>query len=80
MCYSCALHLLDRPLPPGKVAVVMTLGRCVTLSWGAPNDDGGCKIGNYIVEYYRVSLLLLPIYLETKTIRQAIYLISSKEV
>jgi len=27
----------------------------VTLCWTEPDDDGGCKIGNYIVEYYRVS-------------------------
>jgi len=32
----------------------MTLGRSVTLSWKEPEDDGGCKIGTYIVEYYRV--------------------------
>lgn len=23
------------------------------LSWTAPDDDGGCKIGNYVVEYFR---------------------------
>lgn len=33
----------------------MTLGRSVTLNWAPPDDDGGCKVGNYIVEYYRVS-------------------------
>lgn len=32
----------------------MTLGRSVTLSWKEPEDDGGCKIGTYIIEYYRV--------------------------
>jgi len=32
----------------------MTLDRSVTLSWKEPEDDGGCKIGTYIVEYYRV--------------------------
>ncbi|KAK3921135.1 Titin [Frankliniella fusca] len=43
----------DHPTPPGKAMVAMTLGRSVTLTWGPPDDDGGCKIGNYIVEYYR---------------------------
>jgi len=44
----------DRPAAPGKIAVAMTLGRSVTLSWKEPEDDGGCKIGTYIVEYYKV--------------------------
>lgn len=35
----------------------MTLGRTVTLSWTNPDDDGGCKIGAYIVEYFRVGFL-----------------------
>jgi hypothetical protein len=26
----------------------------VTLTWAPPEDDGGCKIGNYIVEYFRI--------------------------
>ncbi|XP_044732127.1 protein slender lobes [Chrysoperla carnea] len=43
----------DRPTPPGKVTV-MSLGKSATLTWSAPEDDGGCKIGNYIIEYYRV--------------------------
>lgn len=34
----------------------MTLGRSVSLTWKEPEDDGGCKIGTYIVEYYRVNL------------------------
>ena len=28
----------------------------MTLAWMEPEDDGGCKIGTYIVEYYRVSI------------------------
>ena len=44
----------DRPTPPGKAIISMTLGRSVTLTWTPPEDDGGCKIGNYVVEYFRV--------------------------
>ncbi|KAK9500387.1 hypothetical protein O3M35_001664 [Rhynocoris fuscipes] len=64
---SFLVTITDRPLPPGKVAVVMTLGRCVTLSWSTPNDDGGCKIGNYIVEYYRIGWNM---WLKAATCRQ----------
>lgn len=46
--------LSDRPSPPGKVHVSKTSGKSVTLSWKPPEDDGGCKIGNYIIEYNRV--------------------------
>ncbi|KAJ1524990.1 hypothetical protein ONE63_009841 [Megalurothrips usitatus] len=57
----------DRPTPPGKAMVAMTLGRSVTLNWGPPDDDGGCKIGNYIVEYYRVGW---DMWLKAATCRQ----------
>jgi hypothetical protein len=43
-------------MPPGRAKVVTVMGRSVTLNWPEPDDDGGCKIGNYIVEYYRVIL------------------------
>ncbi|XP_014261759.1 titin [Cimex lectularius] len=64
---SFLVTITDRPLPPGKVNVVMTLGRCVTLAWTAPHDDGGCKIGNYIVEYYRIGWNM---WLKAATCRQ----------
>ncbi|XP_029169766.1 protein SON [Nylanderia fulva] len=51
---SFLVTVTDRPAAPGKVSVAMTLGRSVTLSWKEPEDDGGCKIGTYIVEYYRI--------------------------
>lgn len=51
---SFLVTVTDRPAAPGKVTVEMTLGRSVTLSWKEPEDDGGCKIGTYIVEYYRI--------------------------
>ncbi|XP_018360305.1 PREDICTED: interaptin [Trachymyrmex cornetzi] len=51
---SFLVTVTDRPAAPGKIAVAMTLGRSVMLSWKEPEDDGGCKIGTYIVEYYRI--------------------------
>ncbi|XP_046997523.1 uncharacterized protein LOC124613014 [Schistocerca americana] len=57
----------DIPHPPGKVKVVSALGRSVTLSWSEPDDDGGCKIGNYIVEYYRLGW---NVWLKAATCRQ----------
>jgi len=42
-------------MPPGRPEVTEAASRSVTLCWTQPDDDGGCKIGNYIVEYYRVS-------------------------
>lgn len=51
---SFLVTVTDRPAAPGKITVAMTLGRSVTLSWKEPEDDGGCKIGTYIVEYYRI--------------------------
>lgn len=51
---SFLVTVTDKPSPPGQARVIMTLGRSVTISWNLPVDDGGCKIGNYIVEYYRI--------------------------
>lgn len=51
---SFLVTVTDRPSAPGKATIAMTLGRSVTLTWNEPEDDGGCKIGTYIVEYYRV--------------------------
>jgi hypothetical protein len=45
----------------------MTLGKSVTISWTAPDDDGGCKIGNYIVEYFRIGW---NVWLKAATCRQ----------
>lgn len=41
------------PDPPRAVAVVRQVDKSVTLDWEPPADDGGCRIGNYVVEYYR---------------------------
>jgi hypothetical protein len=51
---AVSFYLPDRPMPPGRPDVTAAAGRSVTLCWTEPVDDGGCKIGNYIVEYYRV--------------------------
>nr|XP_050851739.1 titin homolog [Vespula vulgaris] len=64
---SFLVTVTDRPAAPGKVNVTMTLGRSVTLSWKEPEDDGGCKIGTYIVEYYRIGW---EVWLKATTSRQ----------
>ncbi|CAK9803500.1 Titin homolog [Anthophora plagiata] len=64
---SFLVTVTDRPAAPGKATVVMTLGRSVTLSWKEPEDDGGCKIGTYVVEYYRVGW---DVWLKATTSRQ----------
>ncbi|KAJ8922127.1 hypothetical protein NQ315_004061 [Exocentrus adspersus] len=64
---SFLVTVTDKPSPPGKARVVMALGRSVTLSWGSPTDDGGCKIGNYIIEYYRLGW---DVWLKAATSRQ----------
>lgn len=56
-----------RPQPPGKVLIAMSLGKSVTITWSPPDDDGGCKIGNYIVEYFRQGW---NVWLKAATTRQ----------
>lgn len=41
------------PDPPKRVSVTRQVDKSVTLDWEPPEDDGGCRIGNYVVEYYR---------------------------
>lgn len=41
------------PDPPRNVSVTRQVDKSVTLDWEPPEDDGGCRIGNYVVEYYR---------------------------
>lgn len=64
---SFLVTVTDKPSPPGKARVMMALGRSVTLSWCKPDDDGGCKVGNYIVEYYRLGW---NVWLKAATSRQ----------
>lgn len=51
---SFLVTVTARPNAPGAPRLNMSFGRSATLSWTAPLDDGGCKIGNYIVEYFRI--------------------------
>ncbi|XP_050683898.1 uncharacterized protein LOC126978842 [Leptidea sinapis] len=41
------------PDPPQRVTVTRQVDKSVTLDWEPPEDDGGCRIGNYVIEYYR---------------------------
>ncbi|KAG4071785.1 hypothetical protein HA402_011939 [Bradysia odoriphaga] len=64
---SFLVTVTDRPSPPGKVMISMSLGKSVSLQWSVPDDDGGCKIGNYVVEYFRVGW---NVWLKAVTTRQ----------
>lgn len=64
---SFLVTVTAKPEPPGKITVNMSLGQSITLSWAEPADDGGCKIGNYIVEYYRLGW---DVWLKATTCRQ----------
>ncbi|XP_058830119.1 titin [Topomyia yanbarensis] len=64
---SFLVTVTARPEPPGKINISVGLGKTITLHWSAPEDDGGCKIGNYIVEYYRVGW---DVWLKANTCRQ----------
>ncbi|XP_058053259.1 titin isoform X2 [Anopheles bellator] len=64
---SFLVTVTARPQPPGRVTIALSYGKTVTLSWSAPDDDGGCKIGAYIVEYYRVGW---DVWLKAATCRQ----------
>ncbi|RXG68636.1 Kalirin [Armadillidium vulgare] len=44
----------DRPGPPSRPEIADMAGQALTLRWEAPTDDGGCRITNYIVEYFRI--------------------------
>ncbi|KAJ8687544.1 hypothetical protein QAD02_023338 [Eretmocerus hayati] len=64
---SFLVTVTDRPAAPKKTFVTGTLGKTVTLAWREPDDDGGCKIGSYIVEYYRIGW---DVWLKAATCRQ----------
>ncbi|XP_059475063.1 titin isoform X2 [Neocloeon triangulifer] len=64
---SVLVTVTDRPQPPGKPDIASHRGRTVRLEWRAPSDDGGCKIGNFIVDYYRIGW---NVWLKAATCRQ----------
>jgi hypothetical protein len=55
----------DRPSMPGKPQPTDVLESVVSLHWEPSEDDGGCEITCYIVEYNRVRIdLYLYTYLK----------------
>lgn len=64
---SFLVTVTARPSPPQNVRITMTLATSVTLAWNEPEDDGGCKIGNYVVEYYRLGW---DVWLKASSTRQ----------
>ncbi|XP_042220613.1 uncharacterized protein LOC121865339 [Homarus americanus] len=51
---SFFVTVTDRPDAPSLPTITDVSGTSVTLRWDPPLDDGGCRISNYIVEYFRV--------------------------
>ncbi|KAG0723045.1 Twitchin [Chionoecetes opilio] len=51
---SFFVTVTDRPDPPSAPTVTDLSGTALTLRWDPPREDGGCRISNYIVEYFRV--------------------------
>lgn len=64
---SFLVTVTAKPRPPRNVRITMSLGKSVTLMWDEPDDDGGCKIGNYIVEYFRIGW---DVWLKASSTRQ----------
>lgn len=64
----CTLHYTlrylwaDRPDPPSQPMITDVSGTSITLRWDPPQDDGGCRVSNYIIEYFRVSCKDLSFY------------------
>lgn len=64
---SFLVTVTAKPSPPQNVRITMSLGKSVTLTWNEPEDDGGCKIGNYVVEYFRMGW---DVWLKASSTRQ----------
>lgn len=64
---SFLVTVTAKPSPPQNVRISMSLGKSVTLVWNVPDDDGGCKIGNYVVEYFRIGW---DVWLKASSTRQ----------
>uniref|UniRef100_A0A8C3A433 Immunoglobulin like and fibronectin type III domain containing 1, tandem duplicate 1 n=1 Tax=Cyclopterus lumpus TaxID=8103 RepID=A0A8C3A433_CYCLU len=49
------LIILDKPTPPlGPLEIVEASSSALEFKWRSPKDNGGCKIGNYILERQQV--------------------------
>ncbi|XP_072529480.1 immunoglobulin superfamily member 22-like [Salminus brasiliensis] len=45
------LNVIDHPKPPqGKVDFLECSGKCITMKWKAPRDNGGKKVTSFIIE------------------------------
>ncbi|KAL7858382.1 hypothetical protein AOLI_G00184840 [Acnodon oligacanthus] len=45
------LNVIDRPKPPqGKVEFLECSGKCITMKWKAPRDNGGQKVTSFVIE------------------------------
>ncbi|XP_022527837.2 immunoglobulin superfamily member 22 [Astyanax mexicanus] len=45
------LNVIDRPKPPqGKVDFLECSGKCITMKWKAPRDNGGKKVTSFVIE------------------------------
>ncbi|XP_066526079.1 immunoglobulin superfamily member 22-like [Hoplias malabaricus] len=45
------LNVIDRPKPPqGKVEFLECSGKCITMKWKVPRDNGGKKVTSFIIE------------------------------
>lgn len=50
---SFLVTITARPDPPVSVTVTQNDDKSVSLTWISPNDDGGCQVSNYVIDYYR---------------------------
>lgn len=50
---SVLVTITAKPDPPRKLTASCNLDGTVTLTWLPPDDDGGCQVGYYTVEYFR---------------------------
>ncbi|KAK4306773.1 hypothetical protein Pmani_021429 [Petrolisthes manimaculis] len=51
---SFFVTVTDRPDPPSQPVITDVSGTSITLRWNPPQDDGGCRVSNYTIEYFRV--------------------------
>uniref|UniRef100_A0A8B9H649 Immunoglobulin superfamily member 22 n=1 Tax=Astyanax mexicanus TaxID=7994 RepID=A0A8B9H649_ASTMX len=48
---EAVLNIANRPKPPqGKVDFLECSGKCITMKWKAPRDNGGKKVTSFVIE------------------------------